>query len=182
MKKRKSLKESLYDYKEYEFSIKEYLKDGLKYYETEEYGLLGVMLAFTEALSMIHQSHHWQKQGDSFFGDHLMYQRLYEETNAEIDVLAEKIVGVGGIKMTNYFTRLSIIRSFMRGVAKGEAPEVESHRAGLMYVIAGEMVMDVLKEKDILTRGIEQALGNILDKHESHIYLLQNRNNAAINQ
>lgn len=180
MKKR--LNESIYDYKEYEGPVKQYIQESLKVYLNEEYSLLGVFLGFTESLSMIHQSHHWQTQGDSFFGDHLMYQRLYEETNAEIDVLAEKITGVGGIKMTNYFTRLQIIKNFMRGVAKSERPEVESLRAELMYLIAGEIIMDVLKEKGILTRGIEQALGNILDKHESHIYLLQNRNDAAISR
>ena len=41
---------------------------------------------------------------------------------------------------------------------------------------AGLFLRTILEEKNLLTRGLEQLIGNILDKHEEHLYLLQQRN------
>lgn len=173
MKKR--LNESIYENKDYIEPLKEMLNVGIALHKGEEYAELGVFLGFLQALQMIHHCHHWQTLGDSFYGDHLLFQRLYEETQEEVDGLGEKIVGIGGLKMTNYFALMSHMKLFMDGVSKGEKLHKESYRAELMLVLAGEIVMSRLESKGVLTRGIEQALGDILDKHESHIYLLQQR-------
>lgn len=171
------LDESIYQNEDYIAPLKEMLNKGIKLYKDEEYAELGVLLGFLKALQMIHHSHHWQSLGDSFYGDHLLLQRLYEGIDVEVDDLGEKTVGVGGIKMTNYFALIHHMKSFMEGVSQGEDLTKESHRAELMFILAGEIVMSRLDSKGILTRGIEQAIGNILDKHEKNLYLLQQRTN-----
>jgi DNA-binding ferritin-like protein len=113
--------------------------------------------------------------GKNSYGDHLLFQRLYEAIGPEIDTIAEKIVGTGGIRMTNFFHQVDHMKSFMTAIAKQEPLAMESLLAEISLVLCGEIVMDRLEQKGNLTRGIEQALGNILDLHESHIYLLQQR-------
>ena len=36
-------------------------------------------------------------------------------------------------------------------------------------------MMNLLKDKGLLSRGLEQLLGTILDNHESNVYLLKQR-------
>ena len=47
------------------------------------------------------------------------------------------------------------------------------------FQTAGAKLMDTLKERGLLTKGLEQCLGTILDTHETHIYLLKQRINGA---
>ena len=142
-----------------------------------EYAPLAAFLAATEGLQVIHHAHHWQTKGEPFYGDHLLYQRLYEAILAEIDLIGEKLIGVSKeTALTNYFKRVKAMEMFLKAVTHSEKPYVVvSHDAELTYVRLGEELMDKLQQSNLLTRGLEQMLGNILDKHEEHVYLLDQR-------
>lgn len=142
-----------------------------------EWAPLAAYLAITEGLQMIHHSHHWQTKGENFYGDHLLFQRLYEAVLTEIDLIGEKLIGVSGdASLTNYFKRVKAIEMFLKAVTPRNQPYVVvSHDAELMYVRMGGELMDQLEQAGLLTRGLEQMLGNVLDKHEEHIYLLDQR-------
>ena len=142
-----------------------------------EYAQLAAFLAATEALQMIAHSHHWQTKGENFYGDHLLYQRLYEAILPEIDLIGEKLIGVSqDVSLTNYFKRVKAMEMFLKAVTHSDQPYiVVSHDAELTYVRMGGELMDQLEQDGLLTRGLEQMLGNVLDKHEEHIYLLDQR-------
>ena len=146
-----------------------------------EWAPLAAFLAVTEGLQVIHHSHHWQTKGENFYGDHLLYQRLYETVLAEIDLVGEKLIGVSqDVSLTNYFKRIKAMEMFLKAVTHSDQPYVVvSHDAELTYVRMGGELMDQLEQAGLLTRGLEQMLGNILDKHEEHIYLLEQRVHAA---
>lgn len=179
MSKRKVLKESLYDYKDYIEDMTKMILHCIQFYPEQEYAELGVLLGYLRSLGIVHQSHHWQTLGKNYYGDHLLYERLYNDIVKEADLLAEKIVGVGDARLTNYFAQLENMKCFLNGVSKGEELSVESYRAELMFLVAGELITELLERKGILTRGLEQSLGNILDKHEEHVYLLKQRTNET---
>ena len=44
---------------------------------------------------------HWVSEGDPQYGDHLLYQRLYEARVMEIDGIAEQLVLMGGPAAVN---------------------------------------------------------------------------------
>lgn len=142
-----------------------------------EWAPLAAFLAVTEGLQTIHHSHHWQTKGENFYGDHLLYQRLYEAILPEIDLIGEKLIGVSqDVSLTNYFKRIKSMEMFLKAVTHSDQPYVVvSHDAELTYVRMGGELMDQLEQAGLLTRGLEQMLGNILDKHEEHIYLLEQR-------
>ena len=58
------------------------------------YSQLSVVLVHLKHLYVLHQNHHWTSMGDPFYGDHLLFQRLYEATVEEIDSIAEKAIGL----------------------------------------------------------------------------------------
>lgn len=153
------------------------LEDCCSVFGDSEYAPLAAFLAVTEALQMLEHSHHWQTKGENFYGDHLLYQRLYEAVLAEIDLIGEKLIGVSKeAGLTNYFKRVRAMEMFLKAVTHSEKPyAVVTHDAELTYVRLGEELMDKLQQSGLLTRGLEQMLGNILDKHEEHIYLLDQR-------
>lgn len=142
-----------------------------------EWAPLAAFLAVTEGLQTLHHSHHWQTKGENFYGDHLLYQRLYEAILPEIDLIGEKLIGVSqDVSLTNYFKRVKCMEMFLKAVTHSDQPYiVVSHDAELTYVRMGGELMDRLEQDGLLTRGLEQMLGNILDKHEEHIYLLMQR-------
>jgi len=142
-----------------------------------EWAPLAAFLAITEGVQMLLHSHHWQTKGENFYGDHLLYQRLYQDILPEIDLIGEKLIGVSqDVSLTNYFKRVKCMEMFLKSVTHSDQSYVVvSHDAELTYVRLGGELMDRLEQDGLLTRGLEQMLGNILDKHEEHIYLLMQR-------
>ena len=153
------------------------LRDCCDVFGDSEWAPLAGFLAVTEALQMLHHAHHWQTKGENFYGDHLLYQRLYETVQGEIDLVGEKLIGVSqDVGLTNYFKRVKAMEMFLKAVTHSDQPYiVVSHDAELTYVRMGGELMDQLEQDGLLTRGLEQMLGNVLDKHEEHIYLLDQR-------
>ena len=142
----------------------------------DEYAPLAIFLGCTEALQMIHHTHHWQTSGENYYGDHLLYQRLYTDILLEIDLVGEKLIGVSqNPALTNYFARMKMIQKFLEMVTSKDDYIIVSTKAEKTYLKVGEHMMDNLEKAGLLSRGLEQMLGNILDKHEEHLYLLNQR-------
>ena len=58
----------------------------------------------------------------------------------------------------------------------GQKHVMRAVRAETAFIRAGESLMEMLEQKGMLSRGIENLLGGILDKHEGLLYLLKQRN------
>lgn len=148
----------------------------IELFDNHEYAPLAGFLCATEALQMVHHSHHWQTLGETFYADHQLFQKLYESVQADIDTLGEKLIGLSKEpKLTNYFARMKGMQKFLDLVTTSESYTKVSFRAVKLYVKAGEMVMKSLEEAGLLSPGLEQTLGTILEKTEEHVYLLQQR-------
>ena len=145
-------------------------------YDGNKYAPLAIFLGITEALTMLHHSHHWETQGPTFYADHLLFQRLYEDTQGEIDVLGEKLIGLTNeSKLANYFIRIKVIQKFMDMVTTQDPYVVVSLNAEKLYLMIGKFIIMNFAGAGLLTSGLENMLGGILDKHEEHLFLLQNR-------
>jgi DNA-binding ferritin-like protein len=152
-----------------------------------DYSDLAVFVSALRGLYIIHQTHHWQAQGKNFYGDHLMFQRLYEPIPQEVDQVAEKLVAFGGVKLTNYFAQLNLTEDFMRQVTDSTKSTTDvSLFAEIVFSKMGELLLTRLAEArktskesarmaNLRTPGLENLIEGILDLHESHIYLLSQR-------
>ena len=136
--------------------------------DEESTNLLSLYLAFTRAMYITHQQNHWLAKN---YNDHLLFQRLYEETIELVDGTAERVIGLCQVDSFKEFQ--SIASKFepkeksMIGLLQSS---LEIERA---FQKLSKKVYETLKEKDTMTLGLDDLIMSQSSIGESHIYLLQ---------
>ena len=64
---------------------------------TRSVEMLNQVLADTITLASMYKKHHWQVSGATFYQLHLLFDKHYEEQDALIDTIAERIQLLGGV-------------------------------------------------------------------------------------
>ena len=154
---------------------------GSEFQETDDYSELAILLGLLRSLNILHQSHHWQTEGKEFYSDHLLFQKLYETIQGEIDTIGEKTVGFGKPYLTNYFKQLRMIKIMLKSLTDSNVSYLlNSYRAELFTVEFIEELSKRLKLKGFLSSGLEQTLGTIQETHEQFCYLLKQQTRETI--
>ena len=145
------------------------------------YSQLSVLLVNLRYLYHVHQLHHWISKGDPFYGDHLLFQRLYESTLEDIDSVAEKAIGLGSTSAVDLSLQMAQLGRMTKEYGMTATVRHMSELARRSYLaemnflkIAAHLAED-LKECGRMTRGLDNLLAGIEDKHESNVYLLKQR-------
>jgi DNA-binding ferritin-like protein len=158
---------------------RKYVDDQLKAHGNAQYAELGVLLGATRALSLVHQQNHWCSKGSNYYGDHLLFMRLYEATDKEIDPLAEKAVGLGSESFVMMVNHMPHIQAFLELVAdklnNADEGYKSSNSAEVLFAAIMENIFRTLEQQGLLTPGLEQLIGTMMDVHEGHLYLLKQR-------
>lgn len=145
------------------------------------YPQLSVLLVHLKFLYLVHQNHHWTCKGDPFYGDHLLFQRLYEGVLEEIDAIAEKSIGLGTTTNVDLLLQTSQVLRLVQGYGMSQTipqPNELAKRslaAELNFLACTSRLVESLKECGLLTRGVDNLIAGIEDKHENHCYLLKQR-------
>lgn len=146
-----------------------------------KYPELSVMLVHLKFLSQVHQNHHWTTKGDPFYGDHLLFQRLYEGVAGEVDSVAEKAIGLGSIDNVNLSLQTSQCLRLVQGygmtstVPRTTELAKRSYLAEMNFLKVVSHLVEHMKECGTLTRGLDNLVAGIEDAHENSIYLLKQR-------
>lgn len=145
------------------------------------YAQLSVVLVHLKYLAALHQNHHWTAMGDPYYGDHLLFERLYGGLAEEIDAIAEKAIGLGCTDNVS----LPLIHSQLLKLITGQGtasmiPQSsdlakKSLMAEMNFLTVMKHICDSLKECGLMTHGLDNLLAGIEDKHEGHVYLLKQR-------
>jgi len=134
---------------------------------------LASLLALLQAQALSYQTSHWQTKGKAYYGNHLLFGRLYEGLGDQIDELAEKMVGYMGTgvvdmsdgcrRMSEWVNRWSTIDChFHRGLQSEEDCQAAIRRA-----------FDGIEATGKMTLGLEDWLAATASAHETATYLLQ---------
>ncbi len=156
----------------------------------ERYAELGAIVGMLEGLSVLFQTLHWQINGQSFYGDHLMFQRIYETFDDQIDAVAEKAVGLGNEKLVDSGKITKTLDIFLNHI-RSNAPtavmddnkqsfSIKGKYALEVFIQTVEKIMLELKDKGELSKGLDNLLAGILDIQESNLYLLKQRVLASL--
>lgn len=138
--------------------------------DEEAHKLLSMYVAFTRAMYLLHQENHWAAQ---HYADHLLFQRLYEEVQEEIvDDAAERVIGLCGSLL---------LEGTESVIAKKFSPKEDSLTALLESSLAIEKAFQSIckktykeiKDKDMMTLGLDDMIMAQASVGETHIYLLQ---------
>lgn len=145
------------------------------------YAQLSVVLVQLKYLYALHQNHHWTAMGDPYYGDHLLFQRLYDGILPEIDLVAEKAIGLASTENVS----LPLVHSQVLKLISGQGtasmiPQSsdlakKSLMAEMNFLTVMKHLCDSLKECGLMTHGLDNLLAGIEDKHEGHVYLLKQR-------
>ena len=131
------------------------------------------LLAYLRAMYLSYQTSHWQTKGPTYYGNHLLFQRLYESVQDEIDGLAEKIVGYVGPAGVNLDGQVGLIAT----IATEWAQVSDHHRRGLESEVGFQHHVKVayegIKAAGMMTLGLDDFLMATANAHEGNIYLLQ---------
>lgn len=159
------------DYKTLEsFANTYYIKTAQQTMDEESKKLLSMYVAFARTMYLLHQENHWAAQ---HYGDHLLFQRLYEEVQEEIvDDAAERVIGLCG----------SLLLEGTEGVIKKKfSPKTDTLKDLLESSLAIEKAFQQLckktykeiKDKGMMTLGLDDMIMAQASVGETHIYLLQ---------
>lgn len=145
------------------------------------YPELSVLLVYLKYVAMVHQNHHWIAKGDSFYGDHLLFERLYDSVVEEIDGIAEKVVGLGTIQNVDIQLQVSQIMRLVQNYGMSQTIPQSSELAKrsliveMNFLVVVKHLVELINETGMLTRGLDNLIAGIEDKHEGHVYLLKQR-------
>lgn len=144
--------------------------------------IMSTYLATTKALQMWFQGAHHVSKGTSFAGDHvLLYFEIYEQLDEELDVIAEKTLGIGNVEDA----------VCPRGIASGASEILQQlpspvgqtslglaacglsiARAHLKYL---DWLYGALEESGDMTLGLDDFIMSSANRHEKFVYMLQQR-------
>jgi DNA-binding ferritin-like protein len=149
--------------------------------ELVRHHLCGI-LAILRAQRLSYQTSHWQVSGDDYYGNHLLFMRFYDEDSpldAQIDVLAEKIVGYFGPAAVDLGGQIEKISFWVHRWSKISC----HHRRGLAsekdLQEALKKAYDGIKEAGAMTLGLDDWIMAAANQHEEHEYLLQQALNRS---
>lgn len=134
---------------------------------------LHLVLCVLRAQYLSYQTSHWQVCGDTYYGNHLLFQRLYESVEDQIDRLAEKMVAYLGTESVDLKMQVLGIAAFL-----GPWSEVACHHErGLTSETALQeavkMAYEAIKDSGAMTLGLDDWLMATANAHEENEYLLQ---------
>jgi DNA-binding ferritin-like protein len=145
------------------------------------YSQLSVVLVHLKFLAEVHQNHHWTCMSDPFYGDHLLFARIYDATKGEIDSVAEKSIGMGSVANVDLHLMTSQLLKLVSGygmtstIPQSSDLARRSLLAEMNFLKVIDHMMISLDECGMLSNGIDNMLQGIADVHEGHVYLLKQR-------
>jgi DNA-binding ferritin-like protein len=127
----------------------------------------------------MYQHMHWRSSGPNYYGDHLLFERLYDDIKDELDQVAERTIGMAddsNAVSPNEDAEVSA-KILSKMISDNDSPDVFAEKS----IVAEKGLIDLIRglmEKE-QSDGVEDLLQGIASKHEEHLYLLQQRARTA---
>jgi starvation-inducible DNA-binding protein len=142
---------------------------------------LTTLLGALQGASLVHQTHHWSTLGPTYYGDHLLFERLYNESQEFIDQVAERMMGLGASAVVAV-AQTRVMSAFVQQCGLARTPDEMAQvslTAELLILNIVKRVLDTFDASETLTPGTSNLLEGLADKHEAFVYLLQQRTKTA---
>lgn len=142
--------------------------------------LLNFMACLRLTIAYI-QAAHWISKGKAFYGDHLLYERIYNELAEEIDEYAEKIIALAGEETVNPIKVLDVavnrIPQYVEFEEGMDGERIAENALNAIEYVLNELekLYDGIKSAGKMTMGMDDLLMEMHSKQQNHLYLIQQR-------
>jgi len=142
--------------------------------------LLQDLLAKLRVLRWHYHTTHWRVRGESFYGDHLLFERLYAgdtpSVDDQIDALAEKMVAYYGRDVVSSQAVWPEATAFMQSsLQTSDCPYEQALTMENEVQKSIQKAYSAMKDDGSMTLGMDDFLMALANERETPIYLLQQR-------
>lgn len=131
-------------------------------------------IATLKAIALIHQHNHWTTRGATFFGNHLLFEKLYNSALEDVDSAAEKFIGLFGDDCLSYDLQTDLLHKVMSKYKNLEGSPAElSLAVEKDFLKFSKDAYNSFKEEDRLTLGLDDMIMSIASNREESAYHLQ---------
>ena len=129
-------------------------------------------VATLKAISLIHQHSHWVSKGNDFYGNHLLFERIYKSALEDLDLAAEKFIGLFRSAYLEYNLQAQLLHKLLtkyaelQGLARSLAVEKD-------FLKFSTVAYKCFEEEGNLTQGLDDMILAIASNREGAVYLLQ---------
>jgi DNA-binding ferritin-like protein len=143
--------------------------------DDESCKLINSYVSMLRAMYLLHQQNHWNAQS---YGDHLLFQRIYESSSEMADAASERAIGLCGSNMVEFENEEAIAKKFAPRIKTLYSLLESSLAIEKAFQSLAEDVYNTIKEKNMLTLGLDDLIMSQASESEVHIYLLQQAMNG----
>jgi DNA-binding ferritin-like protein len=133
--------------------------------------LLREVLAALRAQYFVYHTFHWATQGRKFYKNHMLFERLYDSVEDQIDALAEKLVGYYGSEAVNQTDAVGRMQKWVNSW-KGDDPIQVAYDFEKQFQALLRRTYDTMSQKKELSLGLDDFLMATASEHEVNLYLL----------
>jgi DNA-binding ferritin-like protein len=136
--------------------------------------IAALYIASLKAMALIHQNSHWTTRGVAFYGDHLLFERLYNSALKDLDLAAEKFVGLFGDEVLDYDLQTELLHKVLLKYSNLEGSPLEmSLTTEKDFIKFSQQAYNTFEDDGKLTLGLDDMVMAISSQREESVYLLQ---------
>jgi DNA-binding ferritin-like protein len=136
--------------------------------------IAALYVATLKAMTLILQHCHWTSRGDAFYGDHLLFERLYNKAQENLDLAAEKFVGLFSSKVLSYDLQTDLLKGVLDKYSDLEGSPAQMALATQKdFLKFSQQAYDTFEKEQQLTLGLDDSIMTIASDREEAAYLLQ---------
>jgi DNA-binding ferritin-like protein len=138
-------------------------------------------IASLKGMALVHQHSHWTTRGIAFYGDHLLFERLYNSALKDLDLAAEKMIGLFGDSVLDYDLQTELLHKVLLKYSRLEGSPLEMSLTVEKDFLKFSMeAYHSFEEDGKLTLGLDDAIMAIASQREESVYLLQQALKGAL--
>ena len=133
--------------------------------------LLSYYVAFLRTLYLVNQNNHWLSNGENFYGNHLLFERIYKSAQENADEAAERFIGMFGMECLDFNLQSKYISEiFSKCTTSGLQTSLHMETNFLKFA---EEFYEKVSEFEEFSLGLDDLIMKISDDRESAVYLLR---------
>jgi DNA-binding ferritin-like protein len=128
-----------------------------------------------EVEQMLFHAYHWRSKGADYYGDHLLYQRLYEDRAEEIDRIGEVLMAVAGPNSVAPVITITGMHDLASRIEAVQGAQAQRGVALVEETLRRINAANALLGNTPYTLSVNNVLAGFADKHLEALYLLKQR-------